>query len=149
MQKNSFLKKSEKSKIFVPELKSRVKILQGFVSATLLMVIVYFCLWNVDVHYFYACFSVLGFAAGYWAVLMTMSSEQFGTNIRATVTTSVPNFIRASLVPITLLYAFFQYLGMMKWQSALLVGVLCCVIALWATRTLHETYHKDLDYFEE
>jgi len=104
---------------------------------------------GVEVKYFYMLFSVLGFAAGYWAVLITSASEQFGTNIRATVTTSVPNFIRASLVPITLLYAFIQFMGVHKLQSALIVGIICCLTAFIAATKLNETYGKDLDYYEK
>lgn len=70
------------------------------------MVIAYFFMHGTSVQYFYILFAVLGFAAGYWAVLITTASEQFGTNIRATVTTSVPNFIRAALVPISFFYTF-------------------------------------------
>ena len=92
---------------------------------------------------------MLGFAAGYWAVLITTASEQFGTNIRATVTTSVPNFIRASLVPISLLYGFFQFVGIHKLNSALFVGIICCVIAFIAASLLKETHGKDLDYYEK
>ena len=81
-------------------------------------------------------------------MLITSASEQFGTNIRATVTTSVPNFIRASLVPISLLYAFIQFAGLPKLQSALIVGIICCVTAFIAAGKLTETYGKELDYYE-
>jgi hypothetical protein len=130
-------------------IRSRVKVLQYYVFATLLMVIAYFFMQGVEVKYFYMLFSVLGFAAGYWAVLITSASEQFGTNIRATVTTSVPNFIRASLVPITLLYAFIQCMGVHKLQSAMIVGIICCVTAFIAASKMTETYGKDLDYYEK
>jgi hypothetical protein len=93
-------------------------------------------------------FSALGFAAGYWAVLIVATAEHFGTNLRATVTTSVPNFIRASLVPISLAYTGIQALGIHKLQSALIVGIICCVIAFFAARWLDETHGKDLDYYE-
>ncbi|HNB82709.1 MAG TPA: MFS transporter, partial [Chitinophagaceae bacterium] len=129
-------------------IKSRKKVLKAFVAATLLMVIAYFMMRGCSVQQFYFLFSVLGFAAGYWAVLISSASEQFGTNIRATVTTSVPNFIRAALVPITLCYAFFQYIGIHKLQSALIVGIICCVTAFWASSKLRETFGNDLNFFE-
>ncbi|MBL7766479.1 MAG: MFS transporter [Chitinophagaceae bacterium] len=129
-------------------MKSRKKVLQLFVFSTLIMVIVYFQMKGAGVQSFYWTFTILGFAAGYWAVLITSASEQFGTNIRATVTTSVPNFIRASLVPITILYATLQGFGSNKLNSALITGVICCVIAFIAASYLKETYHKDLDYHE-
>lgn len=128
---------------------SRKKVLQYFVFATLLMVIAYFFMHGRSVQEFYVLFSILGFAAGYWAVLISSASEQFGTNIRATVTTSVPNFIRASLVPISLLYTSLQSMGVTKLQSALFTGILCCVIAFIASYYLEESHGKDLNYHEE
>jgi putative MFS transporter len=130
-------------------LKSRKKVLQLFVASTLVMVIGYFFMREARVESFYILFLVLGFAAGYWAVLITTSAEQFGTNIRATVTTSVPNFIRAALVPISIVYTSLQAFGIQKLSSALITGVACCVIAFIAASLLHESYHKDLDYHEE
>lgn len=130
-------------------LKSRKKVLQLFVSATLVMVIAYFFMRDARVEHFYILFLVLGFAAGYWAVLITTSAEQFGTNIRATVTTSVPNFIRAALVPISIVYTGLQAIDFSKLSSALITGIACCVLALLAATSIHESYHKDLDYHEE
>jgi MFS transporter, putative metabolite:H+ symporter len=130
-------------------LKSRVRILQYFVAATMVMILAYFMMRGATVQSFYILFSILGFAAGYWAVLITTASEQFGTNIRATVTTSVPNFIRASLVPISLVYALFQWAGIEKLNSAMIVGVLCCIIAFVAAGKLSETFGKDLDFYEK
>lgn len=129
-------------------LKSRKKVLQLFVAATLLMVIGYFYMDGATVEQFYILFVILGFAAGYWAVLITTASEQFGTNIRATVTTSVPNFIRAALVPITIVYSMLQGLGIHKLNSAMYTGIACCVIAFIAASMLKESFHKELDYHE-
>lgn len=129
-------------------MRSRKKVLILFVSATLVMVLAYFFMNGARVQSFYILFLILGFAAGYWAVLITTASEQFGTNIRATVTTSVPNFIRASLVPITILYTTLQTFGVLKLNAAMFTGILCCAIALVAALGLKESYHKDLDYHE-
>lgn len=129
-------------------LRSRKRVLQYFVFATLLMVIAYFFMDGASVQSFYLLFAVLGFAAGYWAVLITTASEQFGTNIRATVTTSVPNFIRASLVPISFFYTFLQTAGTTKLNSALITGIICCSVAFIAASLLKESFHKDLDYHE-
>jgi predicted membrane-bound spermidine synthase len=89
----------------------------------------------------------LGFATGYWAVFVTVAAEQFGTNLRATVATTTPNFVRGSVVLTTL---FFQHLtpqlGLIN--SALVVGGVCVVIAFLALYNLSETYGKDLDYVE-
>jgi MFS transporter, putative metabolite:H+ symporter len=102
---------------------------------------------------FYLIVLFLGFGVGYWAVFVAVSAEQFGTNIRATVATTVPNFIRGSVVPITLAFNFLKSyeisgtpVGVVN--SAAIVGTVCILIALWALRGLDETYGKDLDYLE-
>ncbi len=102
---------------------------------------------------FYLIILFLGFGVGYWTVFVTVAAEQFGTNIRATVATTVPNFIRGSVVPLTLA---FNYLKSFKIggepvgvvTSAAIVGTICILIALWALRGLDETYGKELDYIE-
>ncbi|HVS91639.1 MAG TPA: MFS transporter [Mucilaginibacter sp.] len=90
----------------------------------------------------------LGFGVGYWPIFVTIPAEQFGTNIRATVTTTVPNFIRASLIPISIAFkAFSATYGMIT--SAYIMIVLLSVIALFAVSQLKESFHKELDYIEE
>jgi putative MFS transporter len=127
-------------------MKSRKKVLQYFVLATLVMVITYFFMQNQSVQNFYFLFVLLGFAAGYWAVLISSASEQFGTNIRATATTSIPNFIRAALVPITIVYTTLQSFNITKLNSALYTGIACCVIAFLAAYFLEESFGKELNY---
>lgn len=119
----------------------------GSIAITSLLIFVYFLARGVSVDAFYAVCFLLGISTGYWSVFVTIASEQFGTNIRATATTTVPNVIRGSAVPIVLGFqAFAPLLGYAR--SALLVGVLCLLIALMALRGLEETYGKDLDYVE-
>ena len=91
---------------------------------------------------------VLGFSAGYWALFVTIASEQFGTNIRSTVTTTVPNFVRAAVVPLTLGFALAkQTMGAIN--AAYLVGLISIGIALFAIFQIKETFGKDLDYIEK
>ena len=130
-------------------MKSRKKVLQIFIILTTILVIAYFFMDGFEAPKWYFLFGVLGFASGYWAVTVTNASEQFGTNIRATITTSVPNFIRASLVPVSLLYTFLQSVQISKTNSALITGIVCCVLAFIAASTLKETFHKDLNYIEK
>ena len=91
---------------------------------------------------------VLGFSAGYWALFVTIASEQFGTNIRSTVTTTVPNFVRAAVVPLTLGFAFAKQ-SMGAINAAFLVGLISIGIALFAIFQIKETFGKDLDYIEK
>ena len=95
----------------------------------------------------YALCFVLGLGVGYWAVFVTNAAEQFGTNLRATVTTTVPNLVRGAVVPMTL--ALTALTGVVSLVSAaLLVGAACSLLALWALRSLPETHGKDLDYVD-
>ena len=104
-----------------------------------------------------AIVGLLGFGGGYWAVMITMAVEQFGTDLRATVGTSVPTFVRASAVPITLLFLTLRdALHISPWagqgdvrSAALLTGLLCVVPAIWALATTSETYGRDLRFNEE
>jgi putative MFS transporter len=97
---------------------------------------------------FYACCGGLGVATGYWAVFVTTASEQFGTNLRATVTTTAPNFVRGAVVLINLVYPRVRPdLGAVG--GAVLIGAVTIVIAGLALRGLDETYGKDLDFIEE
>jgi hypothetical protein len=96
--------------------------------------------------FYFLCF-LLGSATGYWALFVTMASEQFGTNIRATVTTTVPNFVRGANIPIIASYVGLAG-GIGTIGSALTVGLVCIGLALIALFTLPETFGKDLNYTE-
>ena len=89
----------------------------------------------------------MGIGTGYWAVTNTMAVEQFGTDLRATVGTSVPNLIRGSAVPMSLgfiaLKGTFGTVG-----AAAAVGLVAVALSGWALATQPETYGKDLDYRE-
>ena len=89
----------------------------------------------------------MGIGAGYWAMFVQVAAEQFGTNIRATVTTSVPNFVRAATIPQTLGFkALIPTVGVTG--SAVVIGVISFVVALLSLWKLDETFHKDLDFHE-
>jgi MFS family permease len=100
----------------------------------------------------YVMCAMLGFSVGYWAVFVTTAAEQFGTNLRATVATTVPNVVRGSLVPALLLFGSLRHtfaadpMGLQK--AAIIVGAVVMTLALVGWYFLHETYGKDLDYVE-
>src|SRR5262249_14204946 len=81
--------------------KSRRRVLLAFIALTGVSVALYFTVGRASLFVFYSVCLLLGFATGYWAVFVTMASELFGTNIRATVTTTSPNFVRGAVVPLT------------------------------------------------
>ncbi len=129
-------------------LKSRKKVVFLFMLLTLAAVGLYFLQGNASPGFFYSVCVLLGFTSGYWAIFVTVAAEQFGTNLRATVATTVPNFVRGMVVPITLLFQLFrQYMGLQ--YGALVVGFLCVIAAFFALHSLEETFHKNLDYYEE
>jgi len=129
-------------------LRSRKKVVFLYMLLTIGAVACYFLQGSSSPEFFYGVCCALGFSVGYWAIFVTIAAEQFGTNLRATVATTVPNFVRGMVVPITLLFQHFKPdLGLEG--SALTVGTLCTIAAFVALASLEETFHKDLDYFEE
>jgi uncharacterized membrane protein YozB (DUF420 family) len=92
------------------------------------------------------CFA-LGVTAGYWAVLITVAAEQFGTNLRGTVATSVPNFVRGSAMFATIAFSVLKS-HMSLTRAALSVGLVCFALAFYALYNLEETFGKDLDFVE-
>jgi MFS family permease len=128
--------------------RSRKKIVGAFLVLTAVCVAIYFTGGSTSLTAFYVCCGLVGITTGYWAVFVTMASEQFGTNIRATVTTTAPNFVRGAVVLVVELYKLGKPpLGIV--ESAIAVGVLTFVIAGVALAGLQETYGKDLDFVEE
>lgn len=90
----------------------------------------------------------MGFGIGYWAMFVTIAAEQFGTNLRATAATTVPNMVRGALVLMTSVYGFAKpSLGVLL--AGALVGLLAFSIAFYSTLTIPETHQKDLDFLEE
>lgn len=128
--------------------KSRKKVVLLYLLLTIAAIALYFLQGSASPSFFYGICLSLGFASGYWAIFVTVAAEQFGTNLRATVATTVPNFVRGMVVPITLLFQFLRK-PMGLEAGALVVGAVCIMAAFFALRSLKETFHKDLDYFEE
>jgi len=91
---------------------------------------------------------VLGSVTGYWALFVTNASEQFGTNIRSTVSATVPNFVRGGVILITGGFEFFMATLHSANISAVIVGIICVSLAIWGTLHVEESFHKDLNYYE-
>ena len=103
---------------------------------------------GITVQGFYYLIFLLGAATGFWALFVTVAAEQFGTNIRSTVTNTTPNFVRGSVPLITGLFQFLVSLAISSILSAFIVGIICLALSLWAVATMHETFGKELDYVE-
>ncbi len=129
--------------------KSRKKILFAYLVITVITVPVYLYTKGMSTTMFYVVCAILGIAAGYWAVFVTIASEQFGTNLRSTVTTTVPNFVRGSLVLLTLFLEILRKnMGLDLVTSALIVGAVAVTIAFISLLFMHETYGKELNYLD-
>lgn len=130
------------------KLRSRKKAMLIFLSMTAIFIASYFIFAPMTLAWFYFVCALLGFGTGYWAMFVTIASEQFGTNIRATVTTTAPNFVRGAVVPITALFNWWRGpLGISA--SALLVGGVTLALGFLSLWEMEETYGKDLHYVEE
>ena len=132
-------------------LKSRKKVMYLFLAFNLIMVFMFLNAFGITASTFYLLCFIMGFSVGYWVLFVTIAAEQFGTNIRATVTTTVPNFVRGSLPLIIIIYGFFRdsvFDGEIL-KSAMIVGTLLSIISILALWKLKETFHTDLNYSEQ
>ncbi|MBA4373965.1 MAG: MFS transporter [Thermodesulfovibrio sp.] len=128
--------------------RSRKKIVLLFLLLTCGMTGLYFMQSGVTAGQFYLVCLAIGVAVGYWAIFITIAAEQFGTNLRATVASTVPNFIRGAVIPITFFFQLLKgHIGII--QSAIIVGTVCLVIAFAALHGLEETFARELNYTEE
>ena len=141
--------------------KTRKKIVFFFLILTSIGIPLYLFTNGISQFAFYAICVFLGLAGGYWAIFVTIASEQFGTNLRSTVTTTVPNFVRGGLVFLLLLFNFFKNnlpdTGIALFSnsnnviiySALFVGIISVIIAFLSLWGMEETFGKDLNYVEK
>jgi MFS family permease len=128
-------------------LKSRKKAILYMLLLTLVgVILMLFSGKKTENMYYFYCFWI-GFGSGFWAMLVTVAAEQFGTNLRSTATTSVPNMIRGS-VPIMLIG--FDYLKQTRSViiSAAIVGAIAFTLGIYATLTISETHNREMDFVE-
>lgn len=127
--------------------KSRKMVVWFCFIAMAVLTVVTLNMTNADADIFMIVILMVGLGQGYWTVFLTMAAENFGTNIRATVATSVPNFVRSMVVPMSLwLNSIRHDLGLIN--SALLIGGIVFVIAFAALSFIKETYGTDINYTE-
>lgn len=130
--------------------KSRKKALYLFYAMAILSGIFFFSPLNNNNTSMYIACAALGFSTGFWAIFVTMGAEQFGTNLRATAATTIPNMVRGSLPLINLMFVnlFQKNMGWPLVKSGIITGVIVMAITLIAAYFTEETYHKDLNYVE-
>ncbi|MFM2394914.1 MAG: hypothetical protein RLZZ546_2897 [Bacteroidota bacterium] len=128
-------------------LRSRKKALFIFYTMAVLSFLYYFNLDNGSTTQMYlACF-LLGFSTGFWAIFVTIAAESFGTNLRATAATTVPNMVRGALPLITMLFVFLQKSYSFN-IAGIITGIVVFIIAMIAAILIEETFGKDLNYYE-
>lgn len=128
-------------------MRSRKKALYVFYVLTAIAIGLFFSPLNNSSTSMYLIAAFLGFGTGFWAIFVTMAAEQFGTNLRATVATTVPNMVRGALPLLLLLFNWLQhYMNYVK--AGLVAGILVMLVSSLAAFFTEETFGKNLDYIE-
>jgi putative MFS transporter len=132
-------------------LKSRKKALFIFYGITALFMVLFFTTqWNGTAAKMYWICAGLGFGTGFWAIFVTMGAEQFGTNLRATAATTIPNMVRGMLAIFIL--PLFQWLrnmdGVGYVNGGIYAAVIIMVITIVAALLTKETFNKDMNFIE-
>ena len=131
--------------------KSRKKALLLFYLLCIGSLILFYSNYNNSDTRMYIICAMLGFSTGFWAIFVTMGAEQFGTNLRATAATTIPNMVRGALPLINMLFLglFVKNWNWSLWKSGIVTGIIVMSITLVAYYFTEETFHKDLNYVEE
>jgi len=130
--------------------KSRKKGLLLYYFLCIASLILFFSSYNNSDARMYTCCALLGFSTGFWAIFITMGAEQFGTNLRATAATTIPNMVRGILPLINMMFLnlFQKNWGWTIIKSGIYTGIIVMAVTLIAFYFTEETYHKDLNYLE-
>ncbi len=127
-------------------LKSRKLAMHVFYAITMVGMLVFFT--ASSALQLYISTGIMGFGTGFWAVFVTIGAENFGTNLRATAATSIPNMVRGSLNGITALFLAlhtkFTYVN-----AGIFTAVIVMLVTYWAISGLQETFGRDLNFYEE
>jgi len=131
--------------------KSRKKALLLYYMLTIVGLLLFFSGYNNSDTSMYSICTLLGFSTGFWAIFVTMGAEQFGTNLRGTAATTIPNMVRGALPLINMLFLdlFQKSWGWNLINSGIVTGIVVMSITLIAYYFTEETFHKDLNYVEE
>ncbi len=129
---------------------SRKKALYLYYGLCIIAIALFFSPFNTSDTRMYVICALLGFSTGFWAIFVTMGAEQFGTNLRATAATTIPNMVRGALPLMNLIFLnlFQQNWGWGLIQSGIITGVIVMLVTLIAAFFTEETFHKDLNYLE-
>jgi len=129
-------------------LQSRKKVILLFMLSSLVFVLLFLLGGIRHTKMLYLLCACLGFSSGYWTLFITVAAELFGSNLRATVATTVPNFVRGTVIPLTALFVLAKNITGIIY-GALIVGILAFALAIFALFYLEETFKKDMNYIEK
>ena len=131
-------------------LRSRKKALYLFYGITTIFMILFFTVqWNGTAAGMYWICAGLGFGTGFWAIFVTMGAEQFGTNLRATAATTIPNMVRGMLT-VFILPLFQGLRGLTDYYTGgWMAAIIIMIITVIAAKYTHETFGKDLNFIEK
>ncbi|WP_338874628.1 MFS transporter [Spirosoma sp. SC4-14] len=130
------------------ELSSRKRAVTLLMGIALLFSLVYLFFGIKSATILYSLCLAMGFGIGYWAMFVTIGAEQFGTNLRATAATTVPNMVRGLVIPMTITYQALKP-SLEVINAAAVVGLISFILGFYSILTIPETHGKDLDYLEE
>ena len=128
-------------------MRSRRKVVFYYLGLLTVSTLVFTLSSDVSLAWFHAMCCILGVSTGFWALFVTIASEQFGTNLRSTVTNTAPNFVRGATIPITLSFTgLIPVVGAPA--AAIIVGVACIGLSFLGVLGARETFHSDMDFVE-
>jgi len=129
-------------------LQSRKKAVLYMIIFTLVMAAIFLLVPLKSSLLFYGLILLLGIGVGYWAMFVTIGAEQFGTNLRATAATTIPNMVRGAVIVMTMLFVQLkQYMNVR--DAAIWIGLLCFTISIYSITHISETHGADLNFLEE
>jgi len=128
-------------------LKSRKKAVFGMMIFTLIVTTIFLFVPLRTSFVFYTAILLLGLGIGYWAMFVTIGAEQFGTNLRATAATTIPNMVRGTVVLMTMAFVYLkQHIDVIP--SAIWIGIVCFAISIYSILSIPETHDTDMDFLE-
>ena len=128
--------------------RSRKKALYLFYFITAVFMILFFTAQDGSAARMYWICAGLGFGTGFWAIFVTMGAEQFGTNLRATAATTIPNMVRGMLT--VMILPLFKGLRSLTdyYTGGVIAAIIIMAVTIIAASLSKETFGKDLNYVE-
>lgn len=125
--------------------KSRKKVIFGYLIFSAICGLIFLFTKNQSENFYYILTFMMGASTGYWGLFVMNTTEQFGTNLRSTASSTIPNFVRATIIPISLSFKYLsEDIGVVL--SASLVGTFCFFIAFVGNIMINDGFNRNLDY---